>query len=284
MNQVNGDHRMKVLVLGSEGCIGGAVSRYLEEQGDNVVHWDIKMGEEYDLRKKNNLEKILPEVDIVIFLAYDVGGSKYNIQSLQYIENNMDLMRHTFHSLQQYGKPFIYASSMMSNMNNNPYAVLKRLGELYTDILGGISVKLWNVYGSEPVTEKSHVIPDFIHQAIHNDCIKMRTAGNEERLFLYCEDLAKAIHIICKDYDSFKGNSELDISIRGWVTIKEVAYIIKDLTKEIMNKDIEVYEGTYIDNFHNRKNEPTESKLDTVWKPTITLKEGIRKVYYSMLS
>jgi nucleoside-diphosphate-sugar epimerase len=171
----------------------------------------------------------------------------------------------------------------MSNMNNNPYAVLKRLGELYTDIVGGISVKLWNVYGSEPITEKSHVIPDFIHQAIHSDSISMRTAGLEKRLFLYCSDFAEALYIIFEHYPSFLGKGAIDISCRTWVTVKDVAMIIQELTSELLQKSIAIQEGTYIDTFHSKMNQPTDSYLDTLWQPKVTLKEGIRNVYLSMM-
>ena len=274
---------MKVLILGSEGCVGTAVSRYFEEKGHEVVHWDIKMGDAYDLRKEGNLDSILPDIDFVLFLAFDVGGSKYKIHSTEYIENNMNLMKNTFKSLEKYKKPFIHTSSMMSNMNNNPYAVLKRLGELYTDIISGINVKLWNVYGSEPISEKSHVIPDFIEQAISTNKIQMRTAGTEQRLFLYCDDFAAAIYTIFQNYNDFKGKGEIDISNRSWMSIKELAFLIKDITKEILNKEIDVYEGSYIDTFHNKINEPSDSLLNTFWNPTIPIRDGVRKVFMNML-
>lgn len=275
--------KMRVLILGSEGTVGSAVAKFFASKGHEVVHWDIKMGPAYDLRIVGNLDDILPSVDFVLFFAFDVGGSKYKIHSLQYIENNILLMHNTFKSLEKAKKPFIHSSSMMSNMNNNPYAVLKRMGEFYTEILGGVNVKLWNVYGNEPVTEKSHVIPDFLQQAVNTDCIQMRTDGSEERLFLHCDDFSRAIYEIFSQYDTFKGKEPLDVSVKQWVTIKEVAMSIKELTKEILGKEIEVKEGAYVDTFHNRKNEPSDSLLDTVWNPQISLKEGIRSIFLSIL-
>jgi nucleoside-diphosphate-sugar epimerase len=274
---------MKILVLGSHGCVGSAVMRCFQEKGHEVIPWDIKMGEGYDLRKKDILDSVLPSVDFVLFLAFDVGGSKYKINSLEYIQNNTELMRNTFSSLEKYKKPFIHTSSMMSNMNNNPYAVLKRLGELSTDIVGGINVKLWNVYGSEPITEKSHVIPDFIHQAIHDSKIQMRTSGSEERLFLYCDDFANAMYTIFERYDEFLGKGAIDVSCQTWVSIKDMARIIQSITKETLKKDIDVLEGTYVDTFHAFKNQPSQSLLDTMWKPSISLEDGIRKVFLSMV-
>lgn len=274
---------MRVLVLGSHGCVGKAVVGFFEGKGHTVISWDIKMGDEYDLRRPGALDSILPSVDFVIFLAFDVGGSKYKINSVDYIENNINILKNTFRSLQDAKKPFLHSSSMMSNMNNNPYAVLKRLGELYTEIVGGINVKLWNVYGSEPVTEKSHVIPDFLAQAITSEKIQMRTSGNEERLFLYCDDFAAALSHLVEHYTDFVGKGPIDISSKEWVTIKQMAYVIKDLTKEILQKEIDVLEGDYVDTFHNRKNEPSDSALNTAWSPSVSLKEGIRTVFLSML-
>lgn len=275
---------MRVLVLGSHGCVGTAVTQYFKGKGHDVVPWDIKMGPEYDLRIAGSLDSILPTVDFVLFLAFDVGGSKYNINSIQYIENNMDLLRNTFHSLYICKKPFIHTSSMMSNMNNNPYAVLKRMGEFYTNVLGGVSVKLWNVYGSEPITEKSHVIPDFISQAVNSNVIQMRTSGSEERLFLYCDDFASAMYAVFEKYDMFKGGEEIDISVRQWVTIKDAALLIKKVAKELLDKEIEVREGSYVDTFHNRKNEPASSLLDTIWTPVVSLEDGIRAVFKSFMA
>ncbi|MFM9151548.1 MAG: NAD-dependent epimerase/dehydratase family protein [Candidatus Planktophila sp.] len=274
---------MRVLVLGSHGCVGKAVVRFFEGRGHTVISWDIKLGDEYDLRKPGVLDPILPSVDFVIFLAFDVGGSKYKINSVNYIENNINILKNTFRSLEAAKKPFLHSSSMMSNMNNNPYAVLKRLGELYTEIVGGINVKLWNVYGSEPVTEKSHVIPDFLSQAISSEKIQMRTSGNEERLFLYCDDFAAALYSLYENYNDFVGKGPVDISSKEWVTIKQMAYIIKDLAKEILQKDIDVLEGDYVDTFHNRKNEPLDSALNSIWSPSVSLKEGIQTVFLSML-
>jgi nucleoside-diphosphate-sugar epimerase len=274
---------MKVLVLGSHGCVGTAICKIFTKYGHEVIPWDIKLGKSYDLRQENNLDTILPEVDFVIFLAFDVGGSKYKMNSIQYIENNVDLMKYTFRSLEKYKKPFIHTSSQMSNMNNNPYAVLKRLGELYTESIGGISVKLWNVYGSEPISEKSHVIPDFLHQAIFDGTIQMRTDGSEERQFLYCDDFAEGVYTIYQNYDALKNKGEIDITTKQWISIRQVANVIQELTKETLGNDITISEGTYKDTFQNRKNEPSDSYLNSIWSPQISIKEGMRQMFHSML-
>ena len=74
----------------------------------------------------------------VFFLAFDVGGSRYLKKyqhTFDFINNNTHLMAQAFDALNKYNKPFVFASSQMSNMSYSPYGVLKRVGELYTKSL-----------------------------------------------------------------------------------------------------------------------------------------------------
>ena len=80
------------LVIGSDGFIGKPFCTFLEEQGEQVVHFDIKRSKKEDARTaKLNFSKI----DKIYFLAWDVGGSKYlydkKIQMSQ-LKWNLDLM------------------------------------------------------------------------------------------------------------------------------------------------------------------------------------------------
>jgi nucleoside-diphosphate-sugar epimerase len=204
---LNSKNRMNILVLGSKGVVGEAVTKILKSKGHRVIEWDIKIDSSHDLRIRHSLYFILKEnpIDFAIFLAFDVGGSKYKVDSHEYISNNMRLMDYTFESLSAFKVPFIHSTSQMSNMDHDPYGPLKRIGEFYTEYLGGVNVKIWNVYGPEEVNEKSHVINDFIHQAHMNKCIQMMTSGKETRQFLHGEDFAKALIKIIENFESLRG-------------------------------------------------------------------------------
>ena len=102
-------------------------------------------------------------------------------------------MHNTFSYLEMYPKPFIFASTQMSNMNHSAYGTLKRIGEHYTTILKGHIVRFWNTYGIENDPHKTHVITDFINSAISNKSILMRTTGEEKRQFLHADDCSKAL-------------------------------------------------------------------------------------------
>jgi nucleoside-diphosphate-sugar epimerase len=266
---------MKYLILGSAGQIGLELCKFLEKEGHEVLTFDIEDDQIQDLRIKGMVDSRISESDFVMFLAFDVGGSRYLKKyqhTYDFIDNNAKLMVHTFQSLKSYSKPFIFASSQMSNMSYSPYGVAKALGESYTKALGGIIVKFWNVYGPEHNLEKSHVITDFILKAKDYDNITMMTDGTEERQFLHAEDCSNALMILSQKYNEINRDQELHITNFEWNTILEVADIIKERfpCKISPSKEIDTVQL-------NKRNEPDPYILN-FWKPKISLKEGINKI------
>jgi nucleoside-diphosphate-sugar epimerase len=259
---------MRVLVLGADGVIGSAFARHVEQQGHSVIRWDVTLDPDHDLRVPGSLHIILKEVDFVAFFAFDVGGSKYSTESAEYISNNMRLLENTFSELKRSGVPFIHTTSQMSNMDHNPYGPLKRIAEFYTQYLGGVNIKVWNVYGPEHVSEKSHAIADFIHQARTTGVIRMCTTGEETRQFLHTVDFAAAACHIMENYDEFKGQM-VDISSYEWVSIRTVAELIADVFRA------RIISGTVESTFQTKVNEPRPDFLRSGWIPKISLKKGI---------
>ena len=189
MLESNNKKIIKNLVLGSEGFVGSALCKYLENIGEEVVHFDIKRGKKEDAR----VAKLpLNKVDRVYFLAWEVGGAKYlykrDTQLLQ-LNWNVDLLQNVMTQLQKSKKPFIFISSQLAEDKDSIYGLLKRLGETWTKQIGGTCVRLWNVYGElENMTERSHVAGDFVAQAILNGKIEMLTDGQGERQFIQTKD------------------------------------------------------------------------------------------------
>lgn len=265
---------MKYLVLGSAGQIGFELCKFLKNKGEEVIEFDIVNSPSEDLREDNILDSILPEVDFVMFLAFDVGGSRYLKKyqhTYEFIENNTKLTLYTFESLKKFNKPFIFASSQMANMSYSPYGVCKSLGEVYSKILNGLTVKFWNVYGPEHDLEKSHVITDFIIKA-KDGKITMMTDGTEQRQFLHAEDCSNALYILSKKYNEIDRDKNLHITSFEWNSILEVAKIISE---EI---PCEIEPSKEIDTVQlDKRNEPDPYILN-FWKPEITLKSGINKI------
>lgn len=272
---------MKYLVLGSSGQVGDALCNFLADKKHEVLRFDIVDGENYDLRIHNNLilKQYIEECDFVFFLAFDVGGSRYLKKyqhTFEFIDNNLKILTNTFDIIKEYKKPFIFASSQMSNMSFSPYGITKSVGELLTKTLNGIVVKFWNVYGVEKDLDKSHVITDFILKAKNTGTIDMLTDGKEERQFLYSYDCCEALHILSQKYDDISRDEQLHITNFEWNKIIEIAEIIQ---KEIPCK---IVEGKVSDDIqNNQKNKPDEYILN-FWKPKTSLLQGIKNIidYY----
>ena len=232
---------MRITVLGSSGQIGAYLSEYLSRKGHIVREFDIVNGIHQDMTHIPNtyLRNAIMESDFVFFLAFDVGGSRYLKKyqhTFDFVNNNTRLMANAFGLLEQYDKPFIFASSQMSNMSYSPYGTLKRLGELYTESLGGLVVKFWNVYGIEKDHNKAHVITDFIRKGFEDGDFEMLTDGEEVRQFLYAEDCCEGLEAVMKNYDEFYANDPLHITNFDYTTIREVAIIIENEFKLIGNQ------------------------------------------------
>ena len=276
----------RILILGSGGQIGAYLTDYLNKIGYEVLEFDIVNGLHHDMTEIPNAElhRQIMRSHFVFFLAFDVGGSHYLKKyqhTFKFIDNNARMMANVFGLLEKYDKPFVFASSQMSNMSYSPYGVMKRVGELYTKSLGGLIVKFWNVYGIEKDMEKAHVITDFISKGFENGVIEMMTDGKEERQFLYAEDCCKALKIIMKKYDQFKSDDPLHITSFKNSSILEVAEVIQDLFLE-EGKQVQIIPSNSTDTVQlDKKNKANTFILDW-WQPKTTLRSGIKKIFEEM--
>lgn len=265
---------MRVLVLGSSGQIGSALVPFLKLHGHEATPFDIELNVNHDLRIENNSElyALAEHVDYVVFLAFDVGGSKY-LSSAQYdysfIQNNLSIMKCVFDFIADSGLPVIFASSQMAGMLHSSYGNLKAIGEKATIALGGKYVRFWNVYGVERDPLKSHVITDFIKQARFGNQIKMMTDGSEVRDFLYVEDACAAIERLLWVNEAVG----FDVASFEYTSILEIARIIAELS------GAKIFPGTSKDSIQSGHQFDPSPEILSLWRPKVPLQEGINHVW-----
>ena len=277
---------MKITVLGSSGQIGAYLTEYLRGKGHEVHEFDSVNGEHQDMTTIPNpeLHRVIMDCDFVFFLAFDVGGSRYLKKyqhTFQFIDNNTRLMANAFGLIEKYNKRFVFASSQMSNMSYSPYGVMKRVGELYTTALKGLTVKFWNVYGIEHDHEKSHVITDFIRKGFEEGDFEMMTDGTEERQFLYAEDCCEALETIMESYTDFKPEDPLHITSFRSESIKSVAEIIQGQFG-LIGKEVRIKPGLAKDSVQLDKRNEADNYIVNWWMPKTNLQDGIAKVFGDM--
>jgi nucleoside-diphosphate-sugar epimerase len=277
---------MKITILGSSGQIGAYLSEYLRGKGHVVINFDKVETPNHDMTVIPNqyLENAIETADFVFFLAFDVGGSRYLKKyqnTFEFINNNTRLMANAFGLLEKYNKRFVFASSQMSNMSYSPYGVMKRVGELYTQTLKGLTVHFWNVYGIEHDAEKSHVITDFIRKGFEEGDFEMMTDGTEERQFLYAEDCCEALETVMNSYTDFKPEDPLHITSFHGNTIKEVAEIITGQFN-LIGKSVSIKSGLAKDSVQMDKRNQANNYITGWWMPKTNLQDGIGKVFAEM--
>tara|TARA_R100000322_G_scaffold153621_1_gene112138 strand:- start:2136 stop:3023 length:888 start_codon:yes stop_codon:yes gene_type:complete len=278
--------KKRVLILGSSGQIGAYLTEYLKEKDYDVREFDSVNGEHQDMTHIPNpfLRNVIMDSDFVFFLAFDVGGSHYLKKyqhTFKFINNNTRVMANAFTLIEKYNKPFIFASSQMSNMSYSPYGVMKRVGELYTKSLNGLIVKFWNVYGIEKDMEKAHVITDFIVKGFETGIIDMMTDGTEEREFLYAEDCCEALETIMQKYSDFTSDNELHITTGISTSILGIARTIQSLFKEI-GKEVGIAPSPSKDEVQKDARNAPDTYIRKWWEPKTSVSDGVRKVFEEM--
>ena len=277
---------MKVAIIGSSGQIGAYLTEYLRKKEHLVREFDIVNGQYEDLTHIPNpfLRNVIMDSDFIFFLAFDVGGSHYLKKyqhTFKFLDNNARMMANVFGHLADYKKPFVFASSQMSNMSYSPYGVMKRVGEMYTKSLDGLIVKFWNVYGIENDMEKAHVITDFIRKGFETGIIDMMTDGTEAREFLYAEDCCEALESVMQNYDRLTPNDELHITTGNSTTILEIAQNIQKLFSNI-GKEVVIKPADSKDEVQKDARNVSDPYIQKFWRSTTSVKEGLTKVFYEM--
>ncbi len=253
------------LVLGSEGFVGRPFCRYLQELGEQVIPFDIKRSPEEDGR---TAILDLEHVDRVYFLAWDVGGAKYLYRQetqLRQLDWNLKLLLNIMPQLEAQKTPFLFVSSQLAEQYDTVYGTTKRLGEIWTHLVGGVRVRLWNVYGPlEPPSERSHVISDFVYKAVSSGEIRMLTTGMEKRQFVHIDDVCSVLHQAL----SMGLDGVYDVTSFEWVTVMDVARLIAEYT------GARIIPGERVG---STPITPIQGKVPD-WLPKVTLREGLRRM------
>jgi nucleoside-diphosphate-sugar epimerase len=256
---------MRNLVLGSEGFIGKSFKKFLVSKGEEVVEFDIKRSSEEDGRLA---QLDLSNIDRVYFLAWNVGGAKFLYKEdlqLEQLNWNLKLMMNIMPQLEKAKKPFLFISSQLAEEYDTVYGVTKRLGEVWTKLLNGVFIRQWNVYG--PIEEeslRSHVVSDFVQQAISTGEIRMLTTGEEKRQFIHINDVCEAWYSAMEN--NIKGVH--DVTSFEWIRVIDVANIIAK------NTNAKVIPGEKVG---STPLTPIKGRLPG-WLPKIDIETGLKKM------
>jgi GDP-L-fucose synthase len=290
-----------VLIAGSSGLVGSALTKIFQDSGEEVVGINTKVVNLLDLDKLITfMHKVKPT--LVIDAAAKVGGIGINdALPVEFLADNLriqlNLMEAAYlakvnnfiflgssciyprNSEQPIKEEYLMTGPLESS--NSAYAVAKIAGlELVNSYrkefgLNWITLMPSNLYGPNDNfnLDTSHVLPAMIRrfvEAVEENVpsVTLWGSGSPRREFLHVDDMARAVLIASKSYSS---SLHLNIGSGEDLTIKELAQKVAMISG---------YKGEI--NWDHTKPDGTPRKLLDVsriqelnWRPEISLDEGI---------
>ena len=300
------DKEAKIYIAGHRGMVGSAILRNLKQQGfENIVY---KTSSELDLKNQQAVNDFFQlEKPVYVFLAAaKVGGIvANNIYRADFIYENLMIEANIIHAafvnkvekLLFLGSSCIYPKLAPQPLKeeyllsgyledtNQPYALAKIAGielcDSYRRQYGCnfISAMPTNLYGPNDNYDlkKSHVLPALLRKFITAKregapFVEMWGTGQPLREFLHVDDLAQASFFLMQHYNE---QGLVNVGMGTDVTILELAQLIQKIVgyEGEIKLDVTKPDGT------PRKLMDVQKLKNLGWSASITLKEGIKKVY-----
>ena len=178
---------MKVIITGSEGFVGRALSQALQKRGIEVIGIDRKNGQE-----AADIAKYMPEdLDAVFHLAAQT--SVFNEDLIQIRKDNIDTFMAVIDVCAKHpNRPkLVYASSSTAYPPNTTsmYGITKHFAEVYARIYlpTATGARLHNVYG--PNQRQGTLLWCLLNQ----DKVTIYNEGKNVRHFTYIEDIVEGL-------------------------------------------------------------------------------------------
>ncbi len=296
----------KIYIAGHRGMVGSSIMRSLQAKG--YTNFVLKTSAELDLRNQQAVNDffIIEKPDYVFLAAAKVGGIvANNTYRADFIYENMMIQNNVIHHAYLNGvKKLLFLGSSciypklapqplkeeylltgLLEPTNEPYAIAKIAGIKMCDAYRAqygcnfISVMPTNLYGPNDNYDlnNSHVLPALLRKFITaknngDTSITIWGTGSPLREFLHADDLAEACLFLM---DNHNESGLVNIGVGEDISILDLAKLVKQIVG---------FEGEILNDSTKPDGTPRKlmdvSKLTALgWKASISLEEGIKKVY-----
>jgi GDP-L-fucose synthase len=296
----------KIYVAGHSGMVGSSIVRALLLQGYSNL--SLRTSKELDLRNQQAVRRFfkLEKPEYVFLAAAKVGGiAANNTYRADFIYDNIMIQSNIIHEayvcevkkLMFLGSSCIYpkfASQPLNEKNlltglleetNEPYAIAKIAGIKMCDAYrfqyncNFISVMPTNLYGPNDNYDlnNSHVLPALLRKFISakrevKPSVTIWGTGTPRREFLHVDDLASACLYLMGIYNEA---GLVNIGVGEDISIINLAQLVKS----IVGFEGEILIDTTKPDGTPRKLMDVSKLNDLGWRSSISLEDGIRKVY-----
>lgn len=296
----------KIYIAGHRGMVGSSILRALKAKG--YSNFLLKTSAELDLRNQQAVADFFAfeKPDYVFLAAAKVGGIvANNTYRADFIYENMMIQSNVIHQAYLNGvKKLLFLGSSciypklapqplkeeylltgLLEPTNEPYAIAKIAGikmcDAYREQYGCnfISVMPTNLFGPNDNYDlnNSHVLPALLRKFITaknngDTAVTIWGTGSPLREFLHADDLADACLFLMQTHND---SGLVNIGVGEDISILDLAKMVKQIVG---------FEGEIITDTSKPDGTPRKlmdvSKLTNLgWKASISLEEGIKKVY-----
>ena len=293
----------KVLVTGGAGFLGShLIDNLVSQRSVQLRQIIVPRSNQFDLRKLEDCEKLIKDVDIVFHLAARVGGIGYNQKfpgNLFYDNAMMGLnmiesaRRAKVEKFVQVGTVCAYPKyaaipfkeddiwNGYPEETNAPYGIAKKsllvMAQAYRQQYGMNIIYLLpvNLYGPGDNfdLESSHVIPALIRKFVEakNNEVTVWGTGKASREFLYVEDAAEGILLAAERYSK---PAPVNLGTGREVSIRELVDMIARLSD--FNGKI-VWDTSRPDGQPRRMLDTARAFEEFGFRATTQLEEGLKQ-------
>ena len=296
---------MKILVIGTNGFLGGWVKKLINLEIQNFDFFEIPGKDVCDITNYSSIDGIIKEVspEIVINCAAFVGGISYGYKyPVEMLSKNSEMAINVYKASEnnQVKKlinpisncvyPAKFTTYKEKDIFNGPpdesvfnYALSKRLfvklGQSYFDQynFSSVNVVLSNMYGPNDHfdIERSHALGALVKKICDAKINNLKTVeiwgtGKPMREWLYVEDGAKSL---IKSINISDGHHLFNVGVEKVISIKELAEIIK---LEVGWEGEFNYNQSKPDGVLEKKVDGSKGKEILQWEVSTELTTGIR--------
>jgi nucleoside-diphosphate-sugar epimerase len=282
---MTGSEMKTVLVTGINGFLGSHLAKRLSNHvrvvGIEYNIEDLFRLNEFDFKvidsNPQSITNLFKEesIDIIVHTATFYGRNKEDIK--QIVDTNLIMPFHLLDlAIKERVKTFINTDTVLDKFVST-YALTKnqfkdwlyfRRNEIKT-----INMQLEHFYGYG--CNNSNFVTAMIERLKNNEPNINLTKGEQQRDFVYYEDVINAFETVINKNDDIKTNSNFEVGSGEHISIKELMMLLKEQTdsKSVLNFGAIPY----------RENELMVSETDIKpllglgWQPKYTIKEGLLK-------
>lgn len=284
---------MKVLVTGATGFLGSHLIKALLKEKYDVIALKRsfsntrRIDEVLDQVTTYNIDQCALEfpfkeqghIDAIIHTATCYGRKNESIVKIHDTNTNFPLK--LLETAVQFNTKTFFNTDTILEKDVNTYALSKKQfvewGKTFTNArkIQFINLKLEHIYG--PDDDESKFVTYIINSCLNNVPVLDLTKGEQQRDFIYIDDVVSAYMILLKQYHEEKAAfGEYEIGSGETISIKDFVLMVHKLTrsKTKLNFGAVPY----------RENEMMETKANTWllnklgWGSKNTVQSGIRKV------